>query len=111
MALISTGALVGGSAMADQPKKKRVRVETTIADMSSRALAIKWPVPSSVARLSLEPTETPDGEDAVIGVTEFADGTLGIMLMRSDPEGDQWVAIKKENLSNINEAIYRCQHR
>jgi hypothetical protein len=92
-------------------KPRQVKAESTIAEMSSRALAVRWPVDSPIVRLSIVTTYDRAEDDAVLAIAEFDDGTVGIFTAAQRPDQDRWVTVAKRDIASLNECTIRARSR
>jgi len=96
----------------DPPRHKpRVKIESSIAEMSSRALCVRWPVTESLVRLTLIPTTDATQDESVLALAEFDAGSLGLFVGRQAPEDDRWILVNKQDLKATAECVQRSRER
>jgi hypothetical protein len=94
------------------PKPRRpVKDESSIAEMCSRSMAHKWKTPTRVSRLTMEPVEDENEDEAILTLVEFESGRLGIYMARQRPEQDAWLMIAKKDLNMLIETADRAKSR
>lgn len=108
---LTLSVALGDEQTTRRKRRQEAKEESTVAELSSRALTHRWATPTRIQRYSQEAIEDEREDEAVLALVEFESGRLGIYLARQRPSEDVWLTIAKKDLSFLAEALDRSKSR